>query len=119
MVTRAKQSLLGRASDSLRSLTWCSHPHDISGSGALERALPKSRDLLPIVGVLVALLLLSQILSACHLRPLLYDVSVSPKVISPNADGTDDVTNKVASAVSSVTRFQSSGVQSLSDESRS
>jgi hypothetical protein len=27
------------------------------------------------------------------LRPLLYDVSVSPAVISPNADGTDDATN--------------------------
>jgi hypothetical protein len=32
-------------------------------------------------------------LSGCHLRPLLSDVSVSPTVISPNADGTDDATN--------------------------
>jgi hypothetical protein len=39
------------------------------------------------------LLLLSLTLTACHLRPLLYDVSVSPDVISPNADGTDDATN--------------------------
>jgi hypothetical protein len=40
-----------------------------------------------------ALLILSLGLSGCHLRPLLYDVSVSPNVISPNADGTDDATN--------------------------
>jgi hypothetical protein len=46
----------------------------------------------PVVGVLV-LLLLSLGLSACHLRPLIYDVSVSPASISPNADGTDDATN--------------------------
>ncbi len=46
------------------------------------------------VGVVVAvMLLLSLGLSACHLRPLLYDVSVSPAAISPNADGTDDATN--------------------------
>jgi hypothetical protein len=32
-------------------------------------------------------------LTGCHLRPLLYDVSVSPDVISPNADGSDDATN--------------------------
>ena len=32
-------------------------------------------------------------LSGCHLRPLLSDVSVTPAVISPNADGTDDATN--------------------------
>lgn len=44
------------------------------------------------VGVLV-LLLLSLGLGGCHLRPLLYDVSVSPDVISPNADGVDDATN--------------------------
>ena len=47
-----------------------------------------------MVGVVVAvMLLLSLGLSACHLRPLLYDVSVSPAAISPNADGTDDATN--------------------------
>jgi hypothetical protein len=39
------------------------------------------------------LLLLGVALSGCHLRPLLYGVSVSPSVISPNADGTDDATN--------------------------
>lgn len=44
-------------------------------------------------GVLTALLLLCLGLSGCHLRPLLSDVSVSPDVISPNADGTDDATN--------------------------
>ena len=43
-------------------------------------------------GVLVVLLL-SLGLSGCHLRSLLYDVSVSPNVISPNADGIDDATN--------------------------
>jgi hypothetical protein len=44
-------------------------------------------------GALVVLLLLSLGLSGCHLRPLLYDVSVSPDVISPNADGVTDATN--------------------------
>jgi len=44
-------------------------------------------------GVVLALLLISALLSGCHLRPLLYDVSVSPDVISPNADGSDDATN--------------------------
>jgi len=44
-------------------------------------------------GALAVLLLLGLGLSGCHLRPLLYDVSVSPDVISPNADGTDDATN--------------------------
>lgn len=40
-----------------------------------------------------ALLLIGLLLSSCHLRPLLYDVSLSPNVISPDADGTDDATN--------------------------
>ncbi len=39
------------------------------------------------------MMLLSLVLGGCHLRPLLYDVSVSPDIISPNADGTDDATN--------------------------
>ena len=43
-------------------------------------------------GALV-LMLLSLALGGCHLRPLLYDVSISPDVISPNADGRDDATN--------------------------
>ena len=47
----------------------------------------------PIVVGLLALLLLSLGLGGCHLRPLLDDVSVSPAVISPNADGSDDATN--------------------------
>jgi hypothetical protein len=33
------------------------------------------------------------LLGGCHLRPLLSDVSISPDVISPNADGVDDATN--------------------------
>ena len=45
-----------------------------------------------VFGVLV-MMLLSLALGGCHLRPLLYDVSVSPDVISPNADGADDATN--------------------------
>jgi hypothetical protein len=45
------------------------------------------------VFVLLLLLGLTLTLSGCHLRPLLYDVSVSPDVISPNADGSDDATN--------------------------
>ncbi|NIV29391.1 MAG: hypothetical protein GWN58_07750, partial [Anaerolineae bacterium] len=45
-----------------------------------------------VVGLL-ALLLLGLVLGGCHLRPLLYDVSVQPDVISPDADGTDDATN--------------------------
>lgn len=44
-------------------------------------------------GILTALLLLCLGLGGCHLRPLLSNVSVSPNVISPNADGTDDATN--------------------------
>ncbi len=42
------------------------------------------------VVILIALILLA----GCNVpfRPLLYDVSVSPDVISPNADGQDDVT---------------------------
>jgi len=51
------------------------------------------RDRTWIVVALVALPLLGLALGACHLRPLLYEVSVSPAVISPNADGTDDVTH--------------------------
>jgi hypothetical protein len=46
-----------------------------------------------IGGVLALLLLLSLTISGCHLRPLLYDVAVSPDIISPNADGSDDATN--------------------------
>jgi len=41
----------------------------------------------------LVLMLLSLGLGGCHLRPLLYDASVSPDIISPNADGTDDATN--------------------------
>jgi hypothetical protein len=44
-------------------------------------------------GTFMGLLLLGVVLSGCHLRPLVYDVSVSPNVISPNADGVDDATN--------------------------
>lgn len=43
--------------------------------------------------ILVLLILCAISLSSCHLRSLLSDVSVSPSVISPNADGTDDATN--------------------------
>lgn len=46
-----------------------------------------------LIGGLVLLLLLGLGLSGCHLRPLLYDVSVSPDLISPNADGSNDATN--------------------------
>ena len=49
------------------------------------------------VGVLGALLLLGLTLSGCHLRPVLFDVSVSPDAISPNADGSDDATNIIYS----------------------
>jgi hypothetical protein len=43
--------------------------------------------------VSAVLLLLSLSLSSCHLRPLLSEVTISPDVISPNADGVDDATN--------------------------
>lgn len=43
--------------------------------------------------ILVLVVLLSGSLGGCHVRPLLSDVSVSPAVISPNADGVDDATN--------------------------
>jgi hypothetical protein len=44
--------------------------------------------------LLVMLLLwgMGLLVEGCSPRPLLYDVYVSPTVISPNADGTDDVT---------------------------
>lgn len=45
-----------------------------------------------LVGI-AALLLLGLGLGGCHLRSLLYNVSVSPEIISPNADGSDDATN--------------------------
>ncbi len=44
-------------------------------------------------GAVAVLLLLGLTMTGCHLRPLLSDVSISPDVISPNADGTDDATN--------------------------
>ncbi len=44
-------------------------------------------------GLSAALFLVAIALSGCHLRPLLYDASITPDLISPNADGTDDVTN--------------------------
>lgn len=48
------------------------------------------RKLLATTAVLLALLALA---SACSFRPLLYDVSVQPAAISPNADGETDATN--------------------------
>jgi len=42
--------------------------------------------------VMAALVLSGGILSACHLRPILSDVSLSPASISPNADGVEDAT---------------------------
>lgn len=44
-------------------------------------------------GPLLALGLVLFLSSGCSLRPLLSAVSVTPDVISPNADGTDDATN--------------------------
>jgi len=38
------------------------------------------------------LVVLSVLMAGCLSRPLLYDVKVAPDVISPNADGRDDVT---------------------------
>jgi hypothetical protein len=45
------------------------------------------------MGGAVLLLLLGLTVSGCHVRPLLYAASVSPDLISPNADGVDDATN--------------------------
>jgi hypothetical protein len=42
--------------------------------------------------LLAACCVLTLTLSACGVRPLLYDVSVRPGVITPNADGFEDVT---------------------------
>ena len=44
------------------------------------------------LSVLVGLTVLSVLTAGCLSRPLLYDVKVAPDVISPNADGRDDVT---------------------------
>jgi hypothetical protein len=41
---------------------------------------------------ILGLVVLSVIAAGCISRPLLYDVKVAPDVISPNADGRDDVT---------------------------
>jgi hypothetical protein len=44
-------------------------------------------------GVFYGLLpLLALVVPACSVRPLLYEVSVQPEVITPNADGMEDVT---------------------------
>ncbi|NIN97585.1 MAG: hypothetical protein GTO49_21915, partial [Anaerolineae bacterium] len=40
----------------------------------------------------LGLVVLSVLAVGCISRPLLYDVKVAPDVISPNADGRDDVT---------------------------
>jgi hypothetical protein len=45
-----------------------------------------------LAGWACALLAVLWLLPACAVRPLLYDVSVQPDVITPNADGLDDVT---------------------------
>lgn len=44
-------------------------------------------------GAILLLAAVALALAGCHARPLLSDVSVSPNVISPNADGHDDATN--------------------------
>lgn len=62
----------------------------LDGNVRNERA---RRATLPAVVAVSLLVLCSIALSSCHLRPLLYDVSVSPEAISPNADGSDDATN--------------------------
>ena len=49
----------------------------------------RARSWLPLAIIIPVSILL---LSACGLRPLLSDVRVRPDVISPNADGQDDVT---------------------------
>jgi len=41
--------------------------------------------------LLMVLVLLMSSLPGCSGRPLLYDVSIRPQIISPNADGTDDI----------------------------
>lgn len=48
---------------------------------------------LSLACALAAGLLAMLALQGCALRPLLYDVRVEPEVISPNADGVDDVTH--------------------------
>ena len=42
-----------------------------------------------LLGFLLAIILMTP---ACAVRPLLYDVSARPEVITPNADGLEDVT---------------------------
>lgn len=45
------------------------------------------------LAALATLALMVVLAGACSLRPLLYDVSVQPDVITPNADGDTDATN--------------------------
>ena len=52
-----------------------------------------SRKGLILAWALLVMAALSISIGGCHLRPLLYDVSVSPGLISPNADGDDDATS--------------------------
>jgi len=48
---------------------------------------------IPLTFLVAASLLAALWLAGCSIRPLLYDVVVEPDVISPNADGVDDVTH--------------------------
>jgi hypothetical protein len=45
-----------------------------------------------LVGGLAAMACLAVLLSACRVRPLIYEVQVRPAVITPNGDGDTDVT---------------------------
>ena len=56
-------------------------------------AVAAGSNLLRSVWVAAILLFSVLALAGCHLRPLLYDVTVSPNAISPNADGAEDATN--------------------------
>jgi hypothetical protein len=62
-------------------------------TGAIVIATKSALRNLYVVLIFGALLLFGLLLSGCQLRPLLSNASLTPDVISPNADGTDDVTS--------------------------
>ncbi|HNT06121.1 MAG TPA: hypothetical protein PKJ21_08095, partial [Anaerolineae bacterium] len=44
------------------------------------------------IGQLLVMLCMPLLMVGCHPRPLLFNVAVSPSIISPNADGIEDIT---------------------------
>jgi hypothetical protein len=65
-------------------------PLSIVNRQSVEEFMPKK--VVYILLILPLILAGSLLSTSCGLQPLLYDVSVSPQTITPNADGIEDVT---------------------------